>query len=315
MSVSRGINSRIKNAWAGLAEPGALRVLSHAVALAPRLIVHIASIAVIAGLVSACVPATRYEEAKSAGEVELAGRQRAEAELRAAQEQLAQATAQLNQREQKLSETEQSVSESKFENSVAVKERDEATGMVDQLRGELARVGDNLRSYAKQKAELEKSLDAAQQRKAELEKNEAHTVAIARLTRDLTSALGDRVTSGDVSIDVQGGRVVISAPTELWFDDGGALRGGIDGVLAAISRVLTLHTDSALELRVPGPDADKRSAVLVSALGARGVAASRIGVPPTPVAPAIGAAPESAPAARPPELSKPGSVELSFSVS
>src|SRR4051794_13308421 len=258
MSVSRRIKSRIKNAWARLSEPGALRLLSHAVTLAPRLLVHIASIAVIAGLVSACVPATRYEEAKSASEVELAGRQRAEAELRTAREQLAQATAELSQREQKLSETEQSVSESKLESSVAVKERDEATGMVDQLRGELARVGDNLRSYAKQKADLEKSLDAAQQRKAELEKSEAHTVAIARLVRDLTSALGDRVTSGDVSIDVQGGRVVMSAPSELWFDDGGTLRSGIDGVLAAVSRVLTLHGGSALELSIPGPEAEKR---------------------------------------------------------
>ncbi len=314
MSVSRRIKSRIKNVWARLSEPGALRVLSHAVALAPRLIVHVASIAVIAGLASACVPATRYEEAKSASEVELSGRQRAEAELRATREKLEQVTAELNQREQKLSETEQSVSETKLENSVAVKERDEATGMVDQLRGDLARVGDNLRSYAKQKAELEKSLDAAQQRKAELEQGEAHTVAIARLTRDLTSALGDRVTSGDVAIDVQGGRVLMSAPSDLWFDDGGSLHNGMDGVLAAVSRVLALHTDSALQLSVPGPDADKRGAALIAALGARGVPASRIVFIPAAVPAAVGHAPESAPVAKPAELPKPGSVELSFSV-
>ncbi len=316
MSVSRRIKSRIKNVWAKLSEPGALRVLYHGLALAPRLIVHIASIAVVAGLASACVPATRYEEAKSASEVELSGRQRAEAELRTTRSKLDQVTAELNQRDQKLSETEQSVSETKFENSVAVKERDEATGMVDQLRGELARVGDNLRSYAKQKADLEKSLDAAQQRKAELEKSEAHTVAIARLTRDLTSALGDRVTSGDVSIDVQGGRVVMSAPTELWFDDGGSMHNGIDGVLAAVSRVLALHMDSSLQISVPGTDADKRAAALVAALSARGVTASRIGFAPAApaVQPAATATADSAPAPKPVELPKSGSVELSFSV-
>lgn len=318
MSMSRRIKSPLKNwidnAQAKLSEPGALCVLSHGLALAPRLIVHIASIAIVAGLASACVPASRYEEAKSASEVELAGRQRAETELRATRAQLDGVTAQLNQREQKLNETEQSVSETKFENSVAVKERDEATGMVDQLRGDLARVGDNLRSYAKQKADLEKSLDLAQQHKAELEKGEAQTVAIARLTRDLTSALGDRVTSGDVSIDVRGGRVVMSAPTELWFDDGGAMHNGIDGVLAAVSRVLALHSDSSLQVNVPSPDADKRVAVLLAALGARGVDPSRVGIAPAvipmPVSPVL----EGAPAPKPAELSKSGSVELSFSV-
>jgi|GEM_PF-985553 hypothetical protein len=307
MSLSR----RIKKLWAKLAEPGALRVLYHGLALGPRLIVHVASIAALAGLASACVPATRYEEAKSASEVELAGRQRAEAELRATHEKLDALSAELDQRQQKLAESEQSVSETKLENSVAVKERDEATGLVDQLRGELARVGDDLRTFAKQKADLEKSLDAAQARKAELEKSDARTVAIARLTRDLTSALGDRVTSGDVSVDVQNGCVVVSAPTELWFDEGAALRTGSDGMLAAVSRVLTLHQGSALELSVPGPDAGKRSTAFMAALGARGVSASRIKLAASPASPG---APEATVVAKPALLGKPAVVELSFSV-
>ncbi|HYQ25871.1 MAG TPA: hypothetical protein VER04_01590, partial [Polyangiaceae bacterium] len=205
MSVTR----KVKRLWAKLAQPGALRLLYQGVALAPRLVLHVASIAAVAGLFSACVPAARYEEAKSASEVELAARQRAEAQLLVTRTQLDAASAELDRREQKLVETEQSVSESKLENSVAVKERDEATGLVDQLRGELARVGDNLRSYAAQKADLEKSLQAAQARKVELERNEAQTVAIARLTRDLTAALGQRVTSGDLTIDVRDGRVLL----------------------------------------------------------------------------------------------------------
>src|SRR3954468_21631084 len=107
MSVTR----KIKRLWARLSEPGALRMLYQGIALAPRLVLHVASVAAVAGLFSACVPATRYEEAKSASEVELAGRQRAEAELLATRARLDAATAELNQREQKLAETEQSVSE------------------------------------------------------------------------------------------------------------------------------------------------------------------------------------------------------------
>ena len=303
MSVSR----RIKKLWSRLAQPGALRMLYQGVTLTPRLVLHVASVAAVAGLFSACVPATQYEEAKSASEVELAARQRAEVELSATRTKLEAALAELSQREQKLAETEQSVSESKLESSVAVKERDEATGLVDQLRGELARVGDNLRSYAEQKADLEKSLQAAQARKLELERNEAQTVAIARLTRDLTSALGDRVTSGDMTIDVRDGRVLLSAAPELWFNDDGTLRAGMDGALSAVNRVLTLHSASTLELSLPASDAEKRGPALLSALSSRGVAASRmkLGAAAARSTPNDEALPAKVPAAV---------VELSFSV-
>jgi hypothetical protein len=302
MSVTR----RIKRLWAKLAQPGALRMLYQGVAFAPRLVLHVASIAALAGLFSACVPAARYEEAKSASEVELAGRQRAEAELLVARTQLEGANAELSRREQKLAETEQSVSESKLENTMAVKERDEATGLVDQLRGELARVGDNLRSYAAQKADLEKTLQAAQARKLELERNEAQTVAIARLTRDLTAALGERVTSGDLTLDVRDGRVLLSAPPELWFNDDGSLRAGMDDVIAALSRVLTLHPASALELALPTAAAEKRGPALLGALSSRGVAASRLKL--APLTPAQPASAEGAPA----KVAAPA-VELSLS--
>ena len=305
MSVTR----RIKRLWARLMQPGALRMLYQGVALAPRLVLHVASVAAVAGLFSACVPAAQYEEAKSASEVELAARQRAEAELVATRSKLDAAGTELNQRDQKLAETEQSVSESKFESSVALKERDEATGLVDQLRGELARVGDNLRSYAEQKADLEKSLQAAQARKLELERNEAQTVAIARLTRDLTSALGERVTRGELTIDVRDGRVLLSAPPELWFNDDGTLRAGMDDVLTALSRVLSLHSASALELALPVSDAEKRGPALLGALSSRGVAASRMKLAPLATStPSAAPSAEAAPAKAPMSL-----VDLSFS--
>lgn len=272
MSPSR----RIQELWALLTQPDSLRTLYLGLALAPRLILHVVSIATLAGMFSACVPSSRYEEAKSASEVELAGRKLAEGELRATREELDRSRAELDQRAQKLAQTEQSVSESKLESTVAVKERDEATGLVDQLRGELARVGDNLRSYAAQKADLEQSLRAAQARKLELEENEKHTVAIARLTRDLTSATGDRVASGDLLLDVRDGRVLLSGAPELWLNDDGTLRTGMDLVLSGVARVLTVHPEAQLELSLPAASAESSGAALVAALSARGVAPSRV---------------------------------------
>ena len=46
MSLSR----RIRKIWAALRQPGALRVLYQGVTLAPRLIIHLASVAVLAGV-------------------------------------------------------------------------------------------------------------------------------------------------------------------------------------------------------------------------------------------------------------------------
>ena len=280
MSVSR----RIKKIWSALRQAGALRVVYQGVTLAPRLIVHLAIVATVAGLMAACVPASQYEEAKSASEVELAGRQRAEAELAQTRAKLDALNAELSERDQKLTATEQTVSESKFENSVAVKERDEATGLVDQLRGELARVGDDLRSYAEQKAELEKSLRAAEARKKELEAGDARAVSLARLTRDLTSALGERVLSGDVAIDVVAGKVVLSAASELWFADDAKLIAAADPLIAAVARVLAVHTDSTLEVTPSGagPLARDRAQALLAALGAKGTSPERMQVSTTP---------------------------------
>jgi hypothetical protein len=283
MSLSR----RIKKIWAVLSQPGARRVLYQGVTFAPRLIVHLAALATLAGLMVACVPATQYEEAKSAGQVEMAGRQRAEAELVATRTKLDAANAELSERDTKLAATEESVSESKLENSVALKERDEATGLVDQLRGELGRVGDDLRSYAQQKADLEKSLAAAETSKKELEHDDARTVAVARLTRDLTSALGERVLSGDVAIDIVSGKVVLSAPNELWFADDAKLISGADALLAAIARVLAVHADTSVEVTPSGAAelAAQRGQALGAALGAKGVAADRVSQAPLPVSP------------------------------
>jgi len=133
-------------------------------------------------------------------------------------------------------------------------------------------------------------------------------VALARLTRDLTSALGDRVTSGEMTIDVRDGHVLLSAPAELWFNDDGSLRAGMDGPLSAVSRVLSLHSASTLDLALPATDAEKRGPALLSALSSRGVAASRMKLGSLAARATANAEPMPAQA-----KAAPPSVELSFS--
>ena len=277
MSVSR----RIRRIWNTLRQPGALRTLYQGVTLTPRLLVNVAAVAAAAGLLGACVPATQYEEAKSASEVESAKRQRAESDLAATQAKLEAANAELSERDQKIAQTEQAVSQSQLDNSVALKERDEAAGLVDQLRGELGRAGNDLRSYAQQKADLQKSLDEAKAAQAALKaapESDAHAVSVARLVRDLTAALGERVLSGDVSIDVTNGKVLLAAPSELWFGDDAKLIAAAENMAGAIAHVLVLHGDTTVTVAPPGETelAKKRGDALSAALVAKGVAAPRI---------------------------------------
>ncbi len=133
-------------------------------------------------------------------------------------------------------------------------------------------------------------------------------MAIARLTRDLTSALGERVTSGELTIDVRDGRVLLSAAPELWFNDDGTLRAGMEDALSAVSRVLTLHAASALELALPTTGAEQRGPALLSALSSRGVAASRM-----KLSPLASVAPRETPTGEAPAKVAAPSIELSFS--
>jgi hypothetical protein len=302
------LSQRIKQLWASLREPGSLRVLYQGLTLAPRLILHVASIAALAGLLGACVPVSRYDAARSASESEAAGRVHAEVELQETQDKLGAVTAELDQTTKKLADLEQAASQAKLDNSLALKERDDATGLVEQLRGELARVGDDLRAYAEQKTDLEHSLAALQARTQDVDYGDAHAVAMVRLTRDLTSALGDRVTSGEVTVDVKAGRLVLRTESGLVFGEGAALRTDANELVAAVARVLAVHPESALEFSLPNGAPDAQASTLTAALLARGVDGSRVSRSATNAAAVLPPAP--APVLPP----APAQVELSFSV-
>ena len=57
-----------------MTDPGALRLMYQGVALAPRLVLHVAAGVGRLGWLGACVPAHREETEKSAREAELPGR-------------------------------------------------------------------------------------------------------------------------------------------------------------------------------------------------------------------------------------------------
>src|SRR6187549_873037 len=108
------------------------------VTLAPRL-VQLGSFAALGLALQGCVSARHYEEARTVAETETAAHGRTRARLEGAVKRIHDLEADLAKKEKDLSERESEAAQSKLDSTVALKEREAATQLVEQLRSELAR--------------------------------------------------------------------------------------------------------------------------------------------------------------------------------
>ena len=253
------------------------------------------------GVLSGCVPVTRFEEAQSAAQVELEGRRRAEYQISQLQTENQQLRAQTQQATRALDEREQALSQAELDSSTQGKQREEAEGMVEQLRGELARVGGHLQTYHDDKQKLEASLDVEATRGR----------ALARLSRDLTLALAEPVATGEYVLDAEQGAVVLRVPREKVLADDGNVRPEAEALLKAVSRIMQLHKDTKLRVEDSSAQADAIAvARLVTALGQHAVAPDRFQplAADETIAPAVGGA------AAPAQPTEPAQIVFGFSV-
>src|SRR6187431_1466723 len=128
---------------------------------------------------SGCVSQSAFEEAQSAADVEREAHQRAEARLQEVEQVLSQLQNDLERRETALAEQERRLAEADLHLKLAHQERDETGQLVDQLRGELARVGDHLRAYSEQKDRLAAELRVAEDRSRELDEKSERVERVA----------------------------------------------------------------------------------------------------------------------------------------
>ena len=82
------------------------------------------------GVLSGCVPVTRFEETQSAAQVELEGRRRSEYQASQLEVENKQLRAQMQQQSQALDEREQALSQAALDSSTQGKQREDAEGMV-----------------------------------------------------------------------------------------------------------------------------------------------------------------------------------------
>jgi hypothetical protein len=139
--------------------------------------------------------------------------------------------------------------------------------MVEQLRGELARVGGHLQSYHAEKQKLEASLQA----------ESARGRAFSRLTRDVALALAEPLTTGDYTLDSEPEHVVLRVSRAKLLADDGTLKPEAEALVKAVTRLLQLHPESKLRVEDTSAPADPIVASRVAT--ALGVSADRLEAP------------------------------------
>src|SRR5690606_17149733 len=126
---------------------------------------------------SGCVPSTAYEQAVSTAEVEREGHRRAAEELMRAEGELkqvrterAQLLAERNQLLSRLQSEETRAAQASLDVQNGEKATEQQQELVTQLRGELARVGENIKVYEGERSDLKTELQTTAAALAEKDK-------------------------------------------------------------------------------------------------------------------------------------------------
>lgn len=194
---------------------------------------------------SGCVSQAAYEEAKSAAQVEREAHLRAETQLREVRHALEQLKSDLDRRESALQEHERRLAEADLNLKLAHQERDENGQLVDQLRGELARVGDHLRVYSDEKTRLAEELRVAENRSKELDQTAARIDELTAVVRDLSLLEGESINAGTIALRSNGRYPVLEVPRHTLAAENQL---NVDGqrIVKSLGRLSALHTNLTL---------------------------------------------------------------------
>ena len=234
---------------------------------------------------AACVPATRYEEARSAVGVEQEAHRRTQAQLTSVSRDVDRLSAKLDEREKRINQLEIDLAEAQLGTDVSESERKFAVELVEQLRGELGRTGDHLRVFADAKQKLAAALDAVELRAKRLDQCEQTAADNALIVRDAALALHEPIANGEMELVVLEGRAALRiASSEV---TGEVLQPLGQRVLASVALIAKAHPDARIEIReegatgVDGEAATARMKRIADQLAGQGVGAERVTLAPS----------------------------------
>jgi flagellar motor protein MotB len=259
--------------------------------------------------VGCVVPQNRYDDAVTRLKGEQAAHQADAADLGRSKAELARLNQTLGGREQSLAAREGELSQAKLDSYRVSTERDDAVVLVEQLRGELARVGSNLLEFSEQKRELQAALTEADTRAKRLDQAEKSVEAKVLLVRDVSLALGDAVTKGTVSVTVVDGKPAVRLDArEVFSEKSSELLPGSASVFERLGAMLAERKGTRVELGDRSTDSGSpedriiRLQRVAGVLSEKGLGLDRIGFA---VAPPGAAAPSTEPTLAPPPAAAP----------
>jgi hypothetical protein len=179
---------------------------------------------------------------------EAAGRSAAETELALARDEIHRIGQALRSHEHDLDLREGELAQSKLDADRVSTERDDAARLVDQLRGELARVGDNLREFSDQKRELESALNEADARAKRLDLAERQAGLQVLVMRDVSLSLGGDVTAGRAAVTAIGGKPAVRLAAKDAFGADLEITKAGTSTLERLAEVVRSHEHARVEL-------------------------------------------------------------------
>lgn len=220
----------------------------------------------VLGTMIGCVPATQFEESQSAAQVEREGRRRAEQQAQELGDENAQLRLQMQREKREIEERDQALSQAALDTSAEGKQRQDAEGMVEQLRGELARVGNHLQAFHDDKQKLEQALTT----------ETARARALARLSRDVALTFAPPIATGEYTLDAEQSLLVLRVPRQGVLDAASEIKPEAAPLLDDVARLMQLHKQAKLRIcDASAPTDPLRVAKVVAALGERGLAGER----------------------------------------
>ena len=258
------------------------KILESSLSFRTRTWLRTASLVLAASSTAGCVASKQYDEARSVAVSEQQAHARTRERLEASMKRIAVLEADLAAREQAMAKDADAAEESKLASTVATKEKDAAFQLVEQLRSELARTGDHLVLFAKEKRDLQQTLLVAEERMRNIESAGRNLDELVAAARDLSLALGGELDKHVVELGARDGQVVLGmAPERLFAANGDALATDAGPTLAAVGKVSQAHPGLRVMVREPvgAPLSATRMLRLGDSLRQNGVANERLMLP------------------------------------
>jgi chemotaxis protein MotB len=121
---------------------------------------------------------------------------------------------------------------------------DSANALVADLKGRLAKLGQDVEGLSGERSQLQGSLASTKAQLAELEKQKAAAEARAATFRTLVEKLRSMVDSGKIKVTIRNGRMLLALPNDVLFDSGKtALKAEGKEAIGKVAQVLATIDD------------------------------------------------------------------------